>query len=503
MPRGVSSQAAAGLRAVFDAGTLTGLNEAELLARYVSRHDERAFEVLVARLGPMVLGVCRRLLNDPRDVEDAFQATFLVLVRKAGSLRDPGRLSPWLYGVAFRVASRARQNTKSRASREGNGPDVDRADSPPDPALRELSSVLDEELNRLPEKFRRPIIFVHLEGLSHEQAAAQLGWPVGTVRSRLSRGRDRLRSRLVRRGFAPTLVALGPGTGSLWLRPEVTHTLIRSAVLATSRVSAGKTAAAAAVSGSVVELTRGVLAAMWMTNLKIVSTFVLASAVLGTGSVLVAQQKQVGIPTPVQRKGEGDVNHPLPSGTGVVLPPAGAAGLLPGDAASVEDRPPRDRDVSMPELRVRLETALTRAELETKLYKMGQRGEVELLEALGQVKLLKAQAEDERDRLSDEIELIEAQQELQDISLQAAEKARARREKFWKQKSISDEAFAKAESDRDLERARMGLLIVRLRQVKRRLGRVERVLQARPMELPRRDLGPPLPPPPTPPQIQP
>ena len=193
---------------LFGEGTLTGLGDGQLLERYLTRRDEDAFEALVDLHGPMVLGLCRRMLRDPRDIEDAFQATFLVLVRKAPAIRDRNLLSNWLYGVAFRVARRARTRTLRRRDRETTVGDAGwsrRGRRLPD--RLEVDPMLDQELSRLPEKYRVPLILCYLRGQTHDQAAAELRCPVGTVRSRLARGRDLLRKRLTRRGFAPTAMA--------------------------------------------------------------------------------------------------------------------------------------------------------------------------------------------------------------------------------------------------------------------------------------------------------
>ncbi len=177
----------------------------QLLERFAADRDEAAFEALVSRHGPMVLGTCRRMLADPHDVEDAFQATFLVLARKAGSIRDADRLGPWLHGVARRVAARSRA-LSSPPEVASSEPAVEEpaVESPDLLEALELREVLDEELARLPEKYRAPLVLCYLEGLTHDEAAEHLRWPVGTVRSRLAGGRDRLRARLTRRGLAPS-----------------------------------------------------------------------------------------------------------------------------------------------------------------------------------------------------------------------------------------------------------------------------------------------------------
>jgi HlyD family secretion protein len=179
---------------LFGVGTATGLSDSQLLERFRSksasavedtRAAEAAFEVLVARHGPMVLGVCRRALADPADVEDAFQATFLVLVRRAGSVRVGDSLGRWLYGVSRRVAAKARARS-SRARIRTTPLEVEPA-APDTPADQSgLLAALDDEVSRLPEKYRAPVVFCHLEGLSHAEAADRLRWPVGTVSGRLS-----------------------------------------------------------------------------------------------------------------------------------------------------------------------------------------------------------------------------------------------------------------------------------------------------------------------------
>ena len=168
-------------------------------------------EVLVHRHGAMVLGVCRRMLGNSSDADDAFQATFLLLVRKAGSLAHPEQVAGWLHAVALRVARKARAQRTRRHSREVAV--VDLAAPIPADDGRELRAVLDEELDRLPDKYRLPIVLCELEGRTLEEAAQLLGWPKGTVAGRLSRGRDLLRQRLSRRrGLLLPLFFLGGAT---------------------------------------------------------------------------------------------------------------------------------------------------------------------------------------------------------------------------------------------------------------------------------------------------
>jgi RNA polymerase sigma factor (sigma-70 family) len=263
------------LRALFAAGTATGLTDRELLERYTARRAESAeaaaaaemaFAALVDRHGAMVWGVCRRLLADTHEAEDAFQATFLVLVRKAGSVRVDGSLGRWLYGVAHRVALRAR----SEAERQGPGIGRVSPTSSDDPAgdveLRELRNAVSEELDRLPAKYRCPVELCHLQGMTYDQAARQLNWPVATFKSRLTRGRRRLRERLARRGLAPAMVAVGvAGPLSGEGRAAVPLALARSTVRAATGCATGSFPTA------VTDLTQGVLKMMMWEKLKLVA----------------------------------------------------------------------------------------------------------------------------------------------------------------------------------------------------------------------------------------
>jgi RNA polymerase sigma factor (sigma-70 family) len=270
------------IQKLFGRGSVSGLSEGQLLARFVGEHDEVAFEAIVSRHGPMVLGICRRLLDDPNDVEDAFQATFLVLVRRAGSLRDRELLSNWLYGVALRVASRARRDRARR--RVGQVPDFHSEDqtgaSPDDAGLCELRSVLDTEVARLPERFRAPIVLCYFEGLTHDQAAERLRCPVGTVRSRMAKGRELLQSRLTRRGFGPaSLVPAGPLPG---LSPAIPPALLTRTAAAAGAVATGSLLAGGG-STSAVALARGVLRTMTFTKWMTIAAATVALVAVGGG----------------------------------------------------------------------------------------------------------------------------------------------------------------------------------------------------------------------------
>ena len=170
------------------------LADRHLLERFVTARDETAFAALVRRHGPMVLGVCRRLLHDAHEAEDAFQATFLVLVHKARSIGRPESLGPWLHGVAYRTAARARQAARRRA-REREAAAMPNRDPAVEAMWGELRVLLDEELGRLAQKYRAPLVLFYLDGKTTEEVARQLGCPRGTVLSRLARGRDQPRHR--------------------------------------------------------------------------------------------------------------------------------------------------------------------------------------------------------------------------------------------------------------------------------------------------------------------
>ncbi len=273
------------VRTLFGAGVAGGLSDAELLDRFLSRSAaaedaalaaEAAFAALVARHGPMVLGVCRRALADPNDVDDAFQATFLVLVRRARSVRVGDSLGRWLYGVARRVAAKAQARSERARVRSvplGREPV---ASEPPADRI-ELLAALDEEVSRLPEKYRAPVVLCDLEGLTHAQAAARLRWPVGTVSGRLSRARDLLKNRLVRRGMAPTagsMVALLATEGA---RAAVSEPLAAATVRAATRLAmgSGSQAGVASVSASALSLMNAVLRTAVMVKLKVAAAVLL------------------------------------------------------------------------------------------------------------------------------------------------------------------------------------------------------------------------------------
>jgi RNA polymerase sigma factor (sigma-70 family) len=281
-------------RTLFGQGTLVGMSEDRLLDRFVMHRDEAAFEAIVARHGPMVLGVCRRVLDDPEDIEDAFQATFLVLVRKAGSLRNRDLLANWLYGVAHRVAVRARANTYRRRLRERPGCEEAAMAGESRDDLAELRAVLDDEMSHLPDRLRAVVVLCDLEGVPQEDVARQLGCPVGTIKSRLSRARARLRGRLVRRGIAPSCLPAGT-----LIAPETASVAVPAALsAATIRAGLGF-AAGAAISAPIAALVGDVVRSMTMTKVYVAATGLLASILAVVGTLAITATMAHDDPPPV------------------------------------------------------------------------------------------------------------------------------------------------------------------------------------------------------------
>src|SRR5262245_14844707 len=189
------------LRRVTDPAAAAQLSDGQLLRRFIDGRDEAAFAALVQRHGPLVLSVCRRVLPSAEDAEDAFQATFLVLVRRARSIVRQEAVSSWLHGVARRIAVRARSDMIRRRAREHQVPPPPPPDSLHEIISHDLREMLDEEVLRLPARCREPFVLCYLEGKTNEEAAHLLGCPRGTVQSRLAKARELLRVRLARRGL--------------------------------------------------------------------------------------------------------------------------------------------------------------------------------------------------------------------------------------------------------------------------------------------------------------
>jgi RNA polymerase sigma factor (sigma-70 family) len=307
---------------LLDAGTVAGVSDGQLLARFTAHRDglaEIAFAALVRRHGPMVLRVCQQILGDWHTAEDAFQATFLILARRAGSLRQPELLGHWLYGVALRTAREARMRDDRRRRREspnaeGLGAEpVSEAGRPELPLVsREEVEALHEELSRLPERYRVPVVLCELEGLTYHEAALRLRCPVGTIGVRLRRARERLRLRLTRRGLAPAtgLMAalLGAEATSAWVPPV----LVDATVQAATQFAVSKAAAHGLVSPWVIALTEAVLRSMVLTPLKVATSLALAVAITAAVARVGAHPETLVPAAPESAKLQPEVAAPAP-----------------------------------------------------------------------------------------------------------------------------------------------------------------------------------------------
>jgi RNA polymerase sigma factor (sigma-70 family) len=254
------------MRAKADCATRT---DDELLDRFRNERDEAAFAAIVRRHGPMVFGVCRRTLRNDADAEDAFQATFLVLARKAHEVRPSGRVGHWLYGVAYNTSRKARVMNRRRTNRELRAGEL-RPHSVSNADPSDLYQFLDVELSRLPEQYRSAVVTCDLEGESLKQAAERLDCPVGTVASRLARGRELLRRNLQRRGIALSAL-LVPGIASARVPARL--------ALSTTQTVAGVVPATTPV----LALTQGVIQAMFLSKIKFAFAAIVAAGVLVAG----------------------------------------------------------------------------------------------------------------------------------------------------------------------------------------------------------------------------
>ncbi len=291
MAAGLSREVVRNLTTLCTAGVFGNLSDEQLLDRFIELSGdvaEAAFATLVQRHGAMVLGVCHRILRDSHAAEDAFQATFLVLARKATSVVPRDRVANWLYGVAYRTANESRVRAARRLAREAKVARRPLDQSPGESSHPDLREILDDELAALPSRYRGPLVLCELEGLSRQDAARRLAIREGTLSSRLARGKARLRERLARRGFEPP-----GGAVPFVLIREATATmlndrLIDSTARAAMRVAAG-VSTAAVVSTSVVSLTEGVLKSMLLSKIKGIALIVGSSVAVVSGAVALGQ----------------------------------------------------------------------------------------------------------------------------------------------------------------------------------------------------------------------
>jgi RNA polymerase sigma factor (sigma-70 family) len=294
-----------------------GISEGQLLGRFIADHGESAeaaFAILVRRHGPMVLRVCRQVLGDRHGAEDAFQATFLVLARKSSSIRQPELLANWLYGVALRTAREARMREGRRRQLETPTAELVHQEpsgdvGQPEATLicREELEALHEEVSRLPEKYRIPVVLCELQGLTYQEVASRMGCPASTIGVRLVRARERLRSRLVRRGIVPGAVLTEAVLGAKGASALLSTELVDSTAGAASVFAASDGAAIAFVSGAVVALTEAVLKTMSVAPLKATTSVILAVS-LAAGIGWFGGLRPAWAPSSIEK------NHPRPSG---------------------------------------------------------------------------------------------------------------------------------------------------------------------------------------------
>ncbi len=274
-------------------GVVGNLSDGQLLGSFLAGNKETAeasFAALVDRHGPMVLRVCRQILGNPDDAQDAFQATFLVLVRRAGTVRKRESVASWLYGIALRVAHRARADAARRRTHEHRRAATAREQAMTPEDEPECCWVdLHDELGRLPEKYRESVVLCYLQGLSTQAAAQRLGCPLGTVLSRLSRARERLRKRLTRRGLTLPACLLAAGLAAETARAAVPPALARVVIQAAVASALHQAAGSAAISASAVQLTQGVLRTMFYTKLGMAAAVIVTVAALATGAGVVLQ----------------------------------------------------------------------------------------------------------------------------------------------------------------------------------------------------------------------
>jgi RNA polymerase sigma factor (sigma-70 family) len=274
-------------------------SDQELLRLFVEERNGAAFAAIVHRHGPMVLGVCRRVLHDGHDAEDAFQAAFLVLVHKARSMRDPQSLASWLHGVALRTAQHNRAQDARRCRREMEAAKMSSVDrSGTGKRWAELRERLDAELNALPEKYRAPLVLCYLEGKTHTEAAQLLGWPTGSISARVAKGRDLLRRRLAGRDRELQACIIPFLLGCSMYRSPVRSELVQDTVAAALAVLPGEAEAAAVIPSAIGQLTKAGLRSPFRIRssriLKLLLAAVVALASFGAAAYAISSSNVFG-----------------------------------------------------------------------------------------------------------------------------------------------------------------------------------------------------------------
>lgn len=365
-------------------------SDGQLLECFVSRHEQAALEVLVRRHGPMVWGICRRILGNHHDTEDAFQATFLVLVRKAASIAPKEMVGNWLYGVAHQTALKARATAAKRKKRECQVTTMPEASVKDQEIWSDLEPFLDLELSRLPDKYRVVILLCDLQGRTQKEAARQIGCPEGTVATRLARGRVLLAKRLARHGLAVSggvlAVALAQNAAGC-----VPSSVVSSTIKAVTLVAAGR---GAMISVKVIALTEGVMNAMFLTKLKTVMTVCLVLGLVTFGGILVRHDSVAGQPVNVGQAGEktpSRLAEPLREDT---AKPSGKKELKKDDS---EQRFPEQRALNSPP------PVFARIEIVNE-----KKGEIHVAEsisvsAIGQMRVVKRKGGSEENRMPNSV----------------------------------------------------------------------------------------------------
>jgi len=332
-------------------GDGAGLTDGQLLEFFITQKDEGAFAAIVQRHGPMVLGVCRRLLHNHHDAEDAFQAAFLVLARKAMSVCPREMVANFLHGVAYHTALKARAKIAKRRLREKQLADLPEPQGPWPGAdnCYDLRPLLDQELKRLPDKYRLPIILCDLEGRSIKEATRQLGCPQGTLAGRLARARKMLAKRLSQRGTMLSLGALAVLCSENPAAANLPPALIGATVKAASMMSAGPAAVTGLVSAKVLALTAGVLQGLILGKIQVVGVALLLLTLIGGGAGLVVayhgQAEKTATGKEVQRP-VANKNQDRRQADPEMLKGAWALVAVPSDRPAALDEPAKEeRDI--------------------------------------------------------------------------------------------------------------------------------------------------------------
>jgi RNA polymerase sigma factor (sigma-70 family) len=307
------------------------LSDGELLEQFLTNHDETAVEVLVRRYGPLVFGVCRRVLQKAHAAEDIFQATFCVLFRKAPVLDRSKPLRSWLYTVAYRLALTARKNERRRQQCEEQAARRRPVSEDRSTTASDLEVALDEELHRLPEKHRAPLVLCYLEGKTNEQAAQILGCPVGSMSARLNQARDHLREALARRGYAVGSAGIAAALSTAATQAAVPLPLVCNTVRAAIWFAGEQAASASFISAGTVALARGACRSMFLNKVKITAALLLVTALLGAGATMLLTAATPSSP-PVQAARRPALDAPDEQLPGDVIARMGTTRMRHGDA---------------------------------------------------------------------------------------------------------------------------------------------------------------------------